>query len=233
MKKSIWIAIMLCGMVSMLSAQENNRLKPAQGNFTLEVGFNPVGMNPVMGMGLKGRYLITDRWFLRLNIPFDGSVTKNKFDVQLPDHTATTKSNFVSYGLLPGFEYHFTNVRRLSPYVGAELGFIHNIFSYKRTDYLNNNVSNEYLMKNMDNQNNRSNISARINILAGFDVYISKHLYLGVELGLGFGMNSTLKAKEITRPANGAEVEVKHDDKAVSTNFTIATQNLIRLGWAF
>lgn len=265
--------IMLLSIVALFSfvakAQESNTFKAAKGNFSLEVGFNPVGFvdntyypynsyisfyqdnSPIASLGLKCRYFVTDRWAIRLNIPLSGDVnntiTYGGLNESIKQSARTTN---ISYQILPGFEYHIGNLKKLSPYFGFEIGFVHTLYSskFKNVGFIEGNTiesNNAYVHyygydpANPVNEDfycyssGSSSLGFTTTILAGVDWYITQHLYLGVEFG--FGHTTSISGPyEIDIDLQGIDLdEIESKDKTIEHTFGFKTLSLIRLGWLF
>lgn len=239
MKKISLLAVLVLFITSLTQAQEQMVNKPERNSFTLEVGFTPFSQDNVisMGMGLKGRYALTERWYLRVNLPFNGNTSNQKNEVEMATGemvSTSIKRSSISYGIFPGIEYHLGNMPKLSPYFGAEIGFRHNIFSGRNTnvDASGSVIDGLEIAYKKHNENGRSNIAFAINILAGVDWYMTKNLYLGAEFGLGFSLASSLKAQTTVKQGNNTNI-AHHENKNIFTRFGFAPVSLIRLGWAF
>lgn len=234
MKKILLLVVMSLTTLIFVQAQEEANYKPAGGNFSMEVGFNPFGNNgtPVIGLGFKGRYAITERWYVRLNVPLTGRTNSFESEMYIPDLGVNVdmknKTSVFGYSIIPGVEYHIGNLERLSPYFGAEIGFTHSI-TRERQKNIGGDHTVDILRQNM-NQN--GNIGMQLNVLAGFDWYITRNLFLGVEFGLGLNLSSTLKGKETVTIDNTTVIN-KFEDKRLLTTFGFAPNSLIRLGWVF
>lgn len=133
-----------------------------------------------------------------------GDVVNKTFD----DFSSST----TQWGINIGFEKHFKGTNRLSPYLGID--FVYNNFSSQmeasktftniKAAYTVRNkiktegstspavwkdVLNDYTIADklvIDEPANRSFTEIGLNVVAGLDFYVIKHLYLGVEMGLGF-----------------------------------------------
>jgi hypothetical protein len=144
----------------------------------------------------------------------------------------TINEEFMVFGLNTGLEYHLLKSERISPYIGLDFGFenkssdatyenvIEN-FNYPAEDYTYSISTTEienawegttYIFDPNSGYyivykelNERAYTKFTINAVAGVDIYIVKHLYLGFEIGLGY---SSVNAKK---------VEVKIDEKIEKT----------------
>ena len=122
MKQLILILALAIGSSIALVGQD---YKPTSGQIAAEVNFTPLSANPIGLNYLKVRYAIADDLVFRLGVDIrmhsDKSEPINGTD---PNKNDEQKMSYTQFGLFPGIEKHFGNLERLSPYVGAELGFV-------------------------------------------------------------------------------------------------------------
>ena len=71
-----------------------------------------------------------------------------------------------------------------------------------------------------------------LNLLFGADYYISKHLYLGVELGFGFNSTS-YKDNTITVVIPNTTTTPTTNPGSSAFNLGVNYNSFLRLGWAF
>jgi hypothetical protein len=110
----------------------------------------------------------------------------------------------MGWNIKPGFEKHFEGTNRLSPFIGAELDIAGQ--SSKEITPLQtiaDGTSDFTPIMTEKNKNKGGFFRVGANLVAGFDAYITKHIYLGTELGFGFQMvNYSDYTKEITTPSS-------------------------------
>ena len=205
MKKQLFVFAAALGLSTVAMAQETETYKPVQGSQSLEVTFDPgaifgsnggnifalpgLGDANALNQGVKYRtfkksellaYRVTALvGFNNFSQSFD-AVNASGDDVELKD-----KFNEWAIQLRPGFEKHFTGTKRLSPYVGLEaiLGFGANSYS---SEYLNGDDIETITEKNMNNNDFLAGFTFGAGALAGFDYYVAKDLYLGLEVNYAF-----------------------------------------------
>lgn len=217
MKKSL---LLLAGvaMLGTVSAQEI--YKQEAGNKNLEVQFAPLGGTPVSIGGLRFRSFMSETSAFRLNF-FVGGNTKTTILQQAEDtitkgfkkNELKEKESTLSFSLRPGFEKHFSGTDRLSPYVGAELEF-GMTFHKLRTEseqqqgvHIKPAVSNDGATPTIYTKTEKGKkgyMTVGVNLVSGADYYFTKKAYLGVELGLGFGMKKDSKIKVTDEDAKAA-----------------------------
>jgi len=181
--------------------------------------------------------------------------------------TSTDKNKYTEYSIALGLEYHLGNWERISVYLGGELFFGQRItngtaeldqraeyFSYNWADELVQvmvrETTNSLTTKNckVDGSDYIQNgmMSFGINLVTGMDFFIYKGLYVGAELGLGYGYASFLKGSakgtskmrtHISSPPDETifedNINKKLDDKINSGNLSFRCNPMIRLGWRF
>lgn len=242
-----------------LIAQDSTNLSftPGKNNFTFELNFTPFNPDaPIDISGFNSRLFLSDKMALRLGFNYDHKMNFEEYPYESSTGAVYFESNdekFTTLGFTAGFEYHFINSKRVSPYIGVSFGYENKtsegLYEDLNIDYTGSGY--EYTIVTTETTNiwrdlvliydeengyyyNISNYVERgyhkLNgfIVLGADVYIVRHFYMGVELG--FGMNAlTYK-----------EVDVKIDDiaeptlpKAKQNSVGLNVNNAIRLGFWF
>lgn len=238
MKKILVLGALVC-MVFFANAQ----LKPQAGSVSTEVGLRlfSIGIaeeqiqdimngnvgnielnNPININGIKVRYFLTENMVVRGTLNFSMRTSKDYSTVN--DVEQISKTTFMNFAFTPGIEYHFQGSERLSPYVGAEIGF--GLGSVKtHTD--NAGHTSGSLAKSKTPHN-----SFNVGLVTGVDFYITSGLYLGAEFGFGF---NTFKQKgaTITTEYNGIKNEIENKDYSKFPSFGFTPNTAIRLGWKF
>ncbi|RDC58737.1 BT1926 family outer membrane beta-barrel protein [Adhaeribacter pallidiroseus] len=98
-----------------------------------------------------------------------------------------------------GIEKHFSGTKKLSPYIGAEIGFTS---TFVKSEYTGPDreisVKNGYIDDNQ-NPNGRPGYSQiGLNAIVGADYYFVKRFYVGMELGYGiqYKISKKIEIKE-------------------------------------
>ncbi|MCB2221911.1 MAG: hypothetical protein KQI35_16085 [Bacteroidetes bacterium] len=224
MKNLFLILVMVLFTTIGMKAQD---IRPAVGQVALEVNFTPLSASPIGLNYLKGRYLMSEDMVFRLGVDIrvhsDKSEPINGAD---PDINDERKMSYTQFGLYPGIEKHFGNMERLSPYIGAELGFV---TKGSKSSYTDNNANTTVETKGAwSDGSNRGFTSIGLNVLAGADFYFAKKIYLGTEVGFGF-QSMTMKEVEVTSGSTTNTTNVKASTTDIGFNFNPA----IRLGFWF
>lgn len=164
-------------------------LKPAAGANNLELNFVPLNGKPIQLTYIRYRRFISDKTAIRVGVGLSYSSSKadSVFNSNVTVNS-TVKSGYkmtkMGWNIKPGIEKHFEGTNRLSPYVGAELDLAGQM-SKEVTPYATD-AKDEFFIRTDKNKDKGGFFRAGVNLLAGFDCYITKHLYLGTELGFGF-----------------------------------------------
>ncbi len=218
--------------------------KPAAGNITTEIGLtnllgapsNPSTLNlndatsgdPV-GM-LRFRYFLSEGMAVRANLAF-GMATANEViddDGLLPvvdKSEATVKGT--TFGISLGIEKHLEGTSKLSPYLGAEFGFLSQTGSAEVTNYDGTNFS-----KGTSTEiTGGGTTTLALNALIGADYYITERVYFGAELGIGLFASSNTADGERKVTNSGTSVTTKVFGSSAS-GFGLApnAMGVIRLG---
>lgn len=211
--------------IASAKAQEQETLKPATGEFTVEVEFRPLSASPVNLNYFRGRDFTADDLAIRTG----GNIYYKQLKDEPNDGRDESKKSTLLFGIYPGFEKHFGDMKRLSPYIGGELGIA---IKTSKDTYTNNSGGSQYEIVSKgawSDGSERGYFTLGLNFLIGADYYISKKLFMGVEMGFGL---QTITNSEVTEEETGYPDETiseKSNAMEIGVNFNSA----IRLGYAF
>lgn len=237
MKKVILLFVSICLSIGSfaqtpVAAVEGSDLMPTDGKnaFSLEVLLGQSfggGSSLVTAPGVKLRYFIKDNMALRFGLSyssyFEQDVATENADGTGAQGTADYWNN--SFRTKIGFEYHFGETKRMSPYVGID-----GIIGTGNTKMESENYDGSYAPGYNSNSEFKT-FSYGTNILAGLDFYIAKNLYLGAEFGYGF---EWMVDQEGSMNINDNGIESKFTTpKEVSRQFGFGALGGLRLGWRF
>lgn len=222
MKKLLFtIAMIMC--VTAINAQDS--LKPVSGDITLELDFTPFGSYPINVSFIKGRYFIADDLAVRAGFNFD-----IKYNNAEPNEGVDEwKQSSILFGIYPGVEKHFGNMKRVSPYVGGVIGIA---VKSSTESYIDKSGSSEVETKYVgawSDGSQRGFFVLDFNLVSGVDVYVVKKLYLGVEMGMEI---RRFAFQEVTKEVTGADSQII-STKSNSLHLGINFNSAIRLGYAF
>lgn len=229
MKKFVFVlAAVLAGAVS---AGAQDSYKPEAKDFSLELNYTPgvLGTNNSASFslpeyGVKGRLFLSDRFAVKLNLGFSTNSTNNKTYITNSDNSVTTTEDIngrTLFSIMPGIEYHFGDYKRISPYVGAAIGF-----------NAGNRVEKD-ITGNVSSKTVSPTFGFAVQAAAGVDVYICKGLYAGLEMGLGYGLDKTGRGKTSTVDNTGATTESQGTSDSITSSFGFFATPSIRVGWFF
>lgn len=166
--------------------------KADANEMTLEVQFAPFGSNPISLNGIRARWFSSPQKAFRINVfaglDSDTEITQQELESASLKELKNT-SNVFSINVRPGFETHLKGTKRLSPYVGWEfdLAYQHSTFKSEFQDDQDVNYTK------LVNENGFYRVGA--NLIAGFDFYVAKKLYMGTEFGFGASYTKLLPVK--------------------------------------
>lgn len=190
----------------------NRHLKAEKGDFTSELGLsgglNNTGLELNEGDAglLRFRYFVNDNWALRLGFSLSMEQEKdNIYDVLDNSKMGTVRTSSGNFLINVGAERHFSGTARLSPYVGADLLF--GVFNQKVSE--SNTDGSTYVSGLFTDTKGPGAVSFGVRAVFGADYYFTKHVYLGLEAGLGF-----------LYTYNG-EVKIEHTNSGHSTKITV------------
>lgn len=211
--------------------------QPQAGSFGVELNFNPFNNGAAFStQGLKVRYFFNEKMAVRGTIDFSAAPRTDFNYITEPDREIEykTRSNVGSFGIAPGFEYHFVTFGKGSVYGGAEVSFDLTTASCKMTNSENDNMVlvKGYSAPDLETSGTRAGTRFEQAFFTGVDYYIFKKLYIGAELGLRFATSREGKVTMKTVVGeNSTETTTK--DYSTSSTFGFYAEPSFRLGWTF
>ena len=234
MKKVLFTAVVFSAFNFANAQEATSEFKPAAGANNLELNFIPLNGKPISITNIRFRRFTSATTAIRLGVGFSLATTKNdtaRTSVVAPTTTINTTSKTSKFGwnIKPGIEKHFAGTNRLSPYVGAELDLAGQ--SSKEVNETIVGPTDTKVTTTSKNKKKGGFMRIGANALAGFDCYITKHLYLGTEFGFGlqFVKYSDLKVTTDPAPATATPDVAQGSEFNLGPNFNSA----IRLGFIF
>jgi len=239
---AFWLLFLFTGFTMMAQVDSVKTFRPGKYNFSAEVNFKPFSADaPISINGFRGRLFLGNKLAVRLGCNFAMKKTYDEYPAGYGMGTFINSDDerYTVIGISSGLEYHFLNSKRFSPYAGVSIGFenksskgVYEDADYSGTSYqmVETEIKNAwgYYTGGSSNYLERGYTSIATNLVLGADVYIIKHLYLGLELGLGY--NAIFYKKiEVTVDGNVSSTI----PKAKESDFGINVNNSIRLGFWF
>jgi len=239
MRKLITTAVFALVACTFSVAQDAGGFKPDAGANNFELNFVPLNGKPIQLTYIRYRRFLSPTMAFRLGVGLSYSSTKadSVFVSNLDPNnkvTAQYKKSTLGWEIKPGIEKHMKGTDRLSPYMGAELDLAG--ASSKEITPLGIDSQDELTTQTDKNKSKGGFFRLGINLVAGFDCYITHHLYLGSEFGFGFQMvnyskytSSTSYPSSVTNPPKDPDAVTQGKEMNIGPNFNSA----IRLGWIF
>ncbi len=199
--------------------------KQDQGDIPIELEFSPLGANPLKISSIRARYFLKENLAFRMGL-FAGGSRKPSFTEVNNVELANVARGF-NLNLRPGIEKHFNGTERLSPYYGGELSF-----TYKKDVTAAESIwsSNADQIKTQKSISSKSTIG--LNVFSGADFYITKKLFLGVELGFGFQYEGRGKTSvKWKNPESSSDTDTKEAGNSSNLQWGPNYQGTIRLGY--
>lgn len=225
-----YLSILLMGLYSLngLNAQE---LKPTRGTITSQVGISlAVLSDNVNSLGLNGRYFSNSQLAFRFSYNTITSKQVSNFyensDGSGGSGSYTEKSN--NHVLFLGVEKHFKGTKRLSPFVGVELGY-----GFGKQKGNGDNADETSYQKDFELEIEQKFNGLAINAFLGFDYWITEGLYIGIEyapLGKTFNRSSDGTRTETT---SGMSVKTIKPKSVYNELSSLNAMPFFRLGWRF
>ncbi len=244
MKKVFTAAALLLSTCTFVMAQDaGSEFKPAKGANNLELNFVPLNGKPIQMTYIRYRKFLSETTALRLGVgvSFSSAKADSIFASNVTaDGEVTSKYKMTKMGwsIKPGFEKHFAGTNRLSPYVGAELDIAGQ--SSKEVTPVGIDGDDALTIVTEKNKDKGGFIRVGVNLVAGFDCYVTKHLYLGTELGFGFQMvknsdykKTTAYPSTVTPPTPDPVGNPDPADQGSEMNIGPNFNSAIRLGFIF
>lgn len=237
MKKLILSLAIVTGLS--LCAEAQTPYKQDAGNKNLEVMFAPLGGSPISMGGIKYRAFSSETMAFRLTTfigfgsekEFIGFMGEPDSEGELTEEYYSTTSN-LDISLRPGIEFHMPGTDRLSPYYGGELLLGYSSTTMKTdTDYMDvtTDPENPEMVYGAEDTEKSGSLNFGLNAFAGVDYYFAENIYVGTELGFGFGFNMGLD----TEVDNAAAEDVVTTPGDSSFNLGPNVVGQIRLGFLF
>lgn len=243
-------SIILFFILSVSALQAQDSLKMFNNNWSTELNFNPfngnLSFNNATGQ-VKLRYFKPNGKALRLGVNLNFNRNNSNAEAVYgtnPYNNKTTQKSFM-IGVNVGRENHFSGTRRLSPYVGWELGVgFKSSYQEVKTDTKTTEtkgawitytqVQNSQQFYTYQTFTERGYWSVGANLVTGFDFYISPKFYFGYELLFGLDYISYSDI-DITEKFSGSNSNPNQnpdlDDE--SWKFGPKLINGIRIGYFF
>jgi hypothetical protein len=200
------------------------------------LNFVPLNGKPIQLTYIRYRRFLSATTALRLGIGLSYSSNKadSTFNAALTPNTKVDgkyKKTQLGWNIKPGFEKHMKGTNRLSPYMGVELDLA--VQSTKEMTPVGLDPTDAVITRTDKNKSQGGFFRFGVNVLAGFDCYVTKHLYLGTELGFGFQMikYSDFKSSSSYLPTGATDPDAVKQGS--STNIGPNFNSSIRLGYIF
>ena len=148
----------------------------------------------------------------------------------------------MTFSIRPGCEKHMAGTDRLSPYAGVEALFSMTTAKVETDEVHDNGTSTtaatDWKLFTTTKEGDGASTTFGLNLIAGFDYFISKNLHLGAELGFGFSMTSMpdLKDESVVVNSTTGAYEVKADPDQKQGDSMQVGPNVVgqfKLGWLF
>ena len=223
--KKLMILVSAVALSGTMFAQKGTTDNP----FSLEgqLSYNAASLS-FNAPSLRMRYFLADDLAGRVSLSINNSSTKDYYYENANngggEGTGVSKESMTMISL--GAEKHFAGTDKLSPYVGADLvfGMGNSSEKWDKFDGFGYNANVTATIKSPSSM-------IGLNLVAGTDYYFAENIYVGLELGLGFG-TTTYKAEETVVTVAGSSttsLESPSKESAIGNNFI----GNFRLGWRF
>jgi hypothetical protein len=219
---------------ALLMGSAQAQFKPGAKSCGMELQFRPISWNviqaPSMNLdtreagGFSAWFLCTEKVELRVNLLFGFGSDKWTITDPLGNNDQLTKTSAGAFGLSLGANYHFNGTARISPYIGGNIGF----GLAKGTE----KITNWHFVSDNSQTVKEGDWGAQITAVTGFNWFIVDGLYIGAELGLGFGILKPMKTKTTTVIGNNSATNTVNPRNS-EWGVDFAATPALRLGWKF
>jgi len=205
--------------------------KAEKGNKTIETTLNFQTGNAPIGLTIseiRMRYFLKQDLALRTRLAFNfEQSTDFSYDALNPTSPPFTIDQRSSdFNLLLGIEKHLEGTEKLSPYFGAEGGLGISSMSKEGTNTINGATYTENGQMSLVNS---GGFSVYGGLIFGADYYFLPSIYIGAEIGYGFGFQDDGTAQYWNNNTN----ETREMIAGSRMGFTLQTNSGIRLGIKF
>lgn len=248
MKKSLLILLTFLLVCSVNNLKGQDTIRSTRRGWGTELNFNPfngsLSLNNATGQ-IKLRKFLNDDIAIRVSFNINAKNAEDK-SVTIygpnPINSITKMKTFMTI-LSLGIEKHYTDFKKLSPYVGFEInGGIKTAEEDFEYNNLTKHIKGAWLESERiyngqtyfysTNYTERGFISAGTSVFTGFDFYMSKNFYFGYELGFGFDYKeySTI---EMTSDIGFPDTSNHPDINSKNWSIGPTLLNGIRIGYNF
>lgn len=205
--------------------------KAEKGNKTIETTLNFQIGNAPIGLTIseiRMRYFLKEDIALRSKLAFNfNQNTDYSYDGMMPNNPPfTVNQQSTDLKFILGIEKHFSGTEKLSPYFGAETGMGISSMSKDGTNTLNGVTYTENGQMSLINS---GAFSIYGGLIFGADYYILPSIYVGAEIGYGFGYQDDGTAQYW----NNGNNETRELFLGSRMGFTLQTNSGLRLGIKF
>lgn len=246
MKKVLFAAFALIATAAPAMAEED--FAPAAGDLSLELQFDPFSdKHDTFSLErLQATYMLSDKDGLRFGLGLN--VGTSKYTPAEEVEKTNTKNSWGDFQINLGYERHFFNYKRVDLYAGVEAVYTHAWAKTKAEKYneiFNNNgdvvgsyiesVETKNVAQDKDGNAKRGGNAFAFNLFTGINFSIYKGLYVGAEIGLGFGFENNGWVQTVTDNIGNTGLKDKgpKTDKTSSFETKFYANPAFRLGWTF
>jgi len=258
MKKLTLLFLLAFYAFSHRAAYAQDTLKTSAKDWSVELNVNPfqgqISLNNSLNQ-IKVRYFASEklayRFAFNINDVNKENGQSNAYGTNPIETTDIKKSTSIGANL--GFENHFSGTRRLSPYIGAEIAYgFKDVSETIDTKQSTTEIKGGWQSIQVVQYNNGNGTyygttitnteigfkSYGINLITGFDYYISKNFYFGYEFLFGYNYTkyNTVETTITPKPDQDNQNIVYNsypDQTAKEHSFGPKIINGIRLGYTF
>ncbi len=254
MKKLILFLLASSTTLNLFSqtSQNETTFKPSKNDWATELNINPFKGELSLNNSLKQikvRKFTQDNVALRFG--FNANRLSSTFENVNPYGTNASvyKNNRSSttVGINFGVEKHLKGTKRLSPYIGLDIELanksskqeitngqvtttIKGSWTNVATSYSGYDQYGNPIARQTYSEDEKAFFSYGLNVVSGFDFYISRHFFFGSEFSFGF-QNKNYKNLEVSTTGSASNPSNNTEQKNSAFTFGPSVINGIRLGY--
>ncbi len=215
--------VSFCQLSMAQKAEKGN--KTIETTLNLQTGSAPIGITI---SEIRMRYFLKQNIALRSRLAFNfDQSTDYSYDGMNPSNPPfTVNQQSTDFKLILGVEKHFSGTEKLSPFIGAEAGIGVSNMSKDGTNTINGVTYTENGQMSLINS---GAFSVYGGLVFGADYYFLPSIYIGAEIGYGFGYQDNGTAQYW----NNGNNETKEVFLGSRMGFTLQANSGIRLGIKF
>lgn len=237
MRKIVVALFAILVSLPVLQAQEEETLKPVDGNWGVLLNLNGLidnirlsnASSPINTSLVTGKYYLSTSKVLRVDlgpsIQSKKSFREDSIGSSLRAIDSTYKKS--SLYLAVGLEKHFSGTKRLDPYIGGQIGI--GLIGKTKIEEEIRTVSSAGTDRETITFEQDGGFAMGLNAIAGFNYFVAKNFALGAEYTLGYNFlkdgGNFSRVTQVNPISGSASSDVEKGKSQVNTNSFVVEGN--------